>query len=41
MDNNCFGPTCKGLQTQTFTEANKCNVKPLAKEDSEGCEYPL
>lgn len=39
MDNKCFGPTCSGLSTQTFDKANKCTVKKVVKEDTDGCEY--
>jgi hypothetical protein len=38
MDNRCFGPTCRGLTTQTFANANKCTVTAKAPEDTEGCE---
>jgi hypothetical protein len=41
MDNNCFGPTCRGLTTQGFDKANKCQVKTVVREDTEGCEYPF
>lgn len=36
MDNRCFGPTCRGLTTQTFNNANKCTVPARAGEDTEG-----
>ncbi|KAK4459728.1 hypothetical protein QBC42DRAFT_231075 [Cladorrhinum samala] len=36
MDNRCFGPTCKGLTTQGFDKANKCQVKTVVKEDMDG-----
>ncbi|KAK4109152.1 hypothetical protein N656DRAFT_359337 [Canariomyces notabilis] len=36
MDNNCFGPTCRGLTTQGFDKANKCQVKTVVREDTEG-----
>jgi len=40
MDGGCFGPSCAGLKTQPFTEANKCQVKDLVQEDvgSDGCK---
>jgi hypothetical protein len=42
MDGGCFGPSCAGLKTQAFTEANKCKVKDLVQEDigTDGCKYP-
>jgi hypothetical protein len=39
MDNRCFGPTCRGLTTQGFDKANKCTVKNVVKEDTDGCKY--
>jgi hypothetical protein len=39
MDSSCFGATCTGLKTQTYTEANKCAIKRTVNEDVDGCEY--
>ncbi|KAF2733835.1 hypothetical protein EJ04DRAFT_604147 [Polyplosphaeria fusca] len=36
MDQSCFGATCKGLKTQTFTDANKCAIKKTVNEDVDG-----
>ncbi|KAK0708909.1 hypothetical protein B0T21DRAFT_405199 [Apiosordaria backusii] len=37
MDNRCFAATCRGLTTQGFDKANKCQVKRVVKEDIDGC----
>ena len=37
MDGSCFGHACAGLQLQEFTEANKCSVKAVVKEETDGC----
>ncbi|KAK4171215.1 hypothetical protein QBC36DRAFT_367586 [Triangularia setosa] len=36
MDNRCFAATCRGLTTQGFDKANKCQVKRVVKEDIDG-----
>ncbi|KAK4205413.1 hypothetical protein QBC40DRAFT_320135 [Triangularia verruculosa] len=36
MDNRCFAATCRGLTTQGFDKANKCQVKKVVKEDIDG-----
>jgi hypothetical protein len=41
MDSSCFGATCTGLKTQTYTEANKCAIKRTVNEDVDGCEYSI
>jgi len=39
MDQRCNLNTCKGLGTQTGTEAAKCTKKQAVKENVEGCKY--
>ncbi|KAK3402550.1 hypothetical protein B0T20DRAFT_427985 [Sordaria brevicollis] len=36
MDNRCFGPSCNGLKTQAFAQANKCTVKSVVNENTDG-----
>jgi len=36
MDQSCFGATCTGLKTQTFTQANKCAIPRTVNEDVDG-----
>ena len=38
MDGHCFGPSCTGLKTQNFPNANKCTVKPAVHEEMDGCK---
>lgn len=35
----CFGAKCKDMKTQTIEQAKKCNVKPVVKEDNDGCKF--
>jgi hypothetical protein len=39
MDANCFGATCKALETQSFTVANKCAVPNQVNEQVDGCKF--
>ncbi len=39
MDNGCFGASCKGVSTQPFPTANKCTVKNIVPETTEGCKF--
>ncbi|KEZ39143.1 hypothetical protein SAPIO_CDS10542 [Scedosporium apiospermum] len=36
MDGACFGPTCAGLKTQAYADANKCRVQDYINEEKDG-----
>ncbi|KAK3684331.1 hypothetical protein B0T22DRAFT_539216 [Podospora appendiculata] len=36
MDNGCYAASCKKLTTQSFANANKCVVKSVVKENTDG-----
>ena len=38
MDGGCFGPSCAGLKTQAYADANKCKVADYINEEKDGCE---
>ena len=36
----CMGAKCSTLANQAINNAKACSIKPVVKEDNEGCKSP-